>query len=187
MTWTKTGNIRGPTGATGPQGPTGPTGPQGPQGPTGSGILPADTTIAVGTRIISNKLVSTDANPVWQVMGDGRMNFGARGVSATDALLMRQQAGALRFNATHLFVDGQIVVDWDSNGDKMWFSGAYDTNLYRNAAGQLKTDGGFYAVGPSGFHWNGSTWAIQTITSPGLGLYFGPDTNLYRRSAGVLQ
>jgi len=252
MTWTKTGNIRGPTGATGPQGPTGPTGPQGPQGPTGSGILPADTTIAVGTRIISNKLVSTDANPVWQVMGDGRMNFGAGGASVIDAILMRQQAGALRFNATHLFVDGQIVVDWDSNGDKMWFSGAYDTNLYRSAASvlktdgyfvsllgvegwgastsgesfvakvvgdtnprlyiqaggtlqwgpgnavvdtnlyrsnanQLKTDSGFYAVGPSGFHWNGSTWVIQTITSPGLGLYFGSDTNLYRRSAGVLQ
>jgi len=142
MTWTKTGNIRGPQGI---QGPTGPTGPQGPTGPTGSGILPADTTIAVGTRIISNKLVGTDANPVWQVLGSGHMDFGPGGATATD------------------------------------------TNLYRNAAGQLKTDGGFYAVGPSGFHWNGSTWAIQTITSPGLGLYFGPDTNLYRRSAGVLQ
>src|SRR5215469_18334632 len=117
-----------------------------PIGPVNAGPgLPADTVVAAATRIISNKLVASDAQPAWQVLGNGQMNFGAGGATATD------------------------------------------TNLYRNGAGQLKTDSGFYAVGPSGFHWNGSTWAIQTITSPGLGLYFGPDTNFYRASAGLLQ
>src|SRR5215472_9798882 len=181
MTWTKTGNIRGPTGATGPQGP---------QGPTGSGILPADTTIAVGTRIISNKLVSTDANPVWQVMGDGKMNFGVGGATAMDTSFWRAGAGSLTTNGNLSANYGQAyqMAFYNNGGNAaIGFGSAIDTNLYRSNANQLKTDSGFYAVGPSGFHWNGSTWVIQTITSPGLGLYFGSDTNLYRRGAGVLQ
>src|SRR5215831_4633216 len=51
---------------------------------SGGGALPADTVVVAGTRIISNKLLAGDAQPSWRVMGDGSMNWGPGGSTATD-------------------------------------------------------------------------------------------------------
>src|SRR5215472_13991314 len=116
MTWTKTGNIRGPAGANGATGAQGPPGQGVPAGgtagqalvkinatdyntqwttiATGSG-LPADTVVAAATRIISNKVLAGDANPTWRVLGDGSMQWGPGGAGALDLTLARDGAGNL--------------------------------------------------------------------------------------------
>src|SRR5215469_18884401 len=117
MTWTKTGNIRGPAGANGATGAQGPPGQGVPAGgtagqalvkinatdyntqwttiATGSG-LPADVVVAAATRIIANKLLAGDAQPAWQVMGSGQFNWGPGGATAPDTNLYRAGAGALK-------------------------------------------------------------------------------------------
>ena|SRR5215471_4235799 len=50
------------------------------------------------------------------------------------------------------------------------FGSTYDTNLYRVAAGQLKTDGQFFAVGGGQMGWTGSTWALTIQTNGNVGV-----------------
>src|SRR6516162_10595570 len=201
MPWTKTGNIRGPTG---------------PQGATGSGILPADTTIAAATRIISNSLVATDTQPAWQVMGSGQFNWGPGGSTAPDTSLYRSGAAVLTttagvFNGPANFdfrAAGDVYLT--ANGGSPWIrdlSGNYlrlntsdgsltynalsnpritfnnDTNLYRAAVNDLRTDGSFMA----GQHIQSAGGGANRIMLNANGtMYFGgaADTNLYRTSAG---
>jgi hypothetical protein len=176
---------QGPQGTTGPQGPTGNTGPQGPTGPTGAtgaGVLPADTTIVAGTRIIANKFLANDAQPAWQVMGSGQFNWGPGGATVPDTNLYRSAAGVLKTDGS--LVTGPIVLSgaWGGQGAGVrYLSGAGTaTSWYINAA----TGGNIYVA-------SGET--TSAIFAPnGLtlyqNLYFGSaqDTNLYRYAANQL-
>lgn len=94
--WTKSGNIKGPTGSTGPQGPrglqgnTGETGPQGPQGlrglqgPTGdpgSGAVVLQTSYSYSQSVIDS-LARDGYSSTWQVSSSS-------GVKAGDVALLR--------------------------------------------------------------------------------------------------
>jgi hypothetical protein len=69
----------------------------------------------------------------------------------------------------------------DTNGKINWGLGstAADTNLYRAAAGVLRTDGALQA----GF--NGAS--ALSLYAPSAGVTLGGDTNLYRSAAGTLK
>src|SRR5215469_4961167 len=175
MTWTKTGNIRGPAGATGAQGPPGQGVPAGGTAgqalvkinatdyntqwttiATGSG-LPADVVVAAATRIIANKLLAGDAQPAWRVLGSGEFDWGPGGSTAPDTFLYRNGAAWLQTNAQFgsqsiIFANqgfssqvGLGTRDGSSQAAGITFGGASDTNLYRNLANTLKTDGAFVA------------------------------------------
>jgi len=73
-----------------------------------------------------------------------------------------------------------VIVD-----GKTWWgagTGAGDTNLYRSAAGLLKTDDRF-EIGKDG----GKTTLQLVNTGTNTGITLGGDTNLYRHSANVLR
>lgn len=173
-----------------------------------TGQLPADTVVTAPTRIISNKLLSGDAQPVWRVMGDGKQEWGPGGATAPDTWLYRSNPGMLSLH-NDLWAEGSVypqgsmlakggVIAW--NGDAFWqtligydstlpgpgisFSAAKDTNLYRAGAGDLRT-GGLLRAMSSG---------VEMVTiGGGVGtapiIYFGSanDTYLYRSSAFTLK
>jgi hypothetical protein len=63
----------------------------------------------------------------------------------------------------------------------------YDTNLYRNGAGVLKTDGSLQVVGSIALDWDGANYFLQTTGHNRL--VFGGDVNanLYRSAASTLK
>lgn len=64
-------------------------------GATGVGYVPQDAVTVAGVRLVSTKLVSTDAQPAFRIMGDGKHEWGAGGASAPDVNLYRPSAGFL--------------------------------------------------------------------------------------------
>jgi len=111
-----------------------------------TGGLPADTVIPAATRIIANKLVGTDVNGIWQVRGDGRMDWGPGGAVALDTDLYRLAANRLATDG--MFTVGNSItvtpnVYIRSDVGHLFFGVSDDTNLYRVAANQLRTDGSF--------------------------------------------
>lgn len=148
----------GATGATGPQGPTGATGPAGSTGPAGPGVAAGG---AQYQPLI--KASATDYATQWAagiLLGNPANGLTLGG----DTNFYRAAAGILR-------TGGQLVADSlliGNNGTAwqttlggggtgkatVYFGSANDTNLYRQAAGALQTDGSFTAAGP--FIMNGS-------------------------------
>jgi|SRR5215831_345529 len=165
-------------------------------GGAGAG-LPADTVVPSGTRIISNKFVSTDAQPSWQVMGEGKMNWGPGGATAVDTNLYRAAAGmlatdqlmaALGATGTQTaFGSAQTsAANWwwrvRKDGMLQWGDGsaAPDTSLYRASANVLRTDGwlsfaGTFIIIPGGGSpqigkmqiGDGSGWYLDFVNSAG--------------------
>jgi hypothetical protein len=93
-----------------------------------------------------------------------------------------QIIGAAVFANYLLSADAQPAYRVFGNGKIEWGDGGAsvtDTNLYRSAAGVLKTDAHFRAVGQ----------IVVDFGGAGNALYFGSvfDTNLYRASAGNLK
>jgi hypothetical protein len=132
------------------------------------GIEPA------GTRILTSKLVSSDAQPAFQLNGDGSLHWGPGGATAPDTNLYRSQANVLATDGG--FLMGTFGVVGATGSDMhLYFGSAYDTNLYRASANNLKTDGSFTA-GQS---------VIVDNTSAANKLYLGGalDTYLYRHTA----
>jgi hypothetical protein len=153
-----------------------------------------------------------EAQPRWQVLDAGQIWWGAGGATAPDTNLYRAAGGILRTDGridTNLSATTSIAIAsiisggarWFILADgKQWWSGdgvSNDTNLYRAAAGVLKTDGRFDVLSPAGaatdlalfggYGGNGY-WYIQRdgkyIWGTAGGSY---DTNLYRSAVGVLK
>lgn len=207
---------QGPTGAAstvpGPPGPQGEIGPQGPQGIPGEGGLPADTVVVAATRIIANKLLAGDAQPSWRVLGSGRQEWGLGGASAPAASLeytWQPTLGGYRLQmAAELAIFGQligssylysnftfgggraneVVIGLKESGIAPAILFAGDTNLYRVAAGSLKTDGNFHAVGGIWSHRDGGIQqGYLGIISAKAGIALGADTYIWREATGVLK
>ncbi len=155
------------------------------------GALPADTVIAAATRIIANKLVGGDTQPIWRLFGDGKQEWGVGGTTAPDVNLYRYAAGYLASNggifATKLGVQyglaNQILIEADSH---IYFGSASDVNLYRGGANQLRTDDSFFSAVDIAANLN---LANQIWLSTDGRLYFGSasDTNLYRSAVDTLR
>jgi len=201
----------------------------------GQGTIPF--TNPVGTSILQNKLLAADAQPAFTIGGDGKLAWGPGGVTAPDTNLYRSAVGALKTDGTlavtgdlvinsgtsQLLQGGGISLDYDganyflstTGHNRLLFGGDSVANLYRGAAGQLKTDSLFIAEGQiysqtasgagGGFVYNPFASGGNTISSTVQGeanprfymawngaLQWGPgstatDTNFYRNAAGVLK
>src|SRR5215471_9237994 len=205
--------------------------------PAAAGALPSDCVVAAGTRIIKNLLVGTDAQPGFQLNGDGRHLWGPGGSTVPDVNLYRYAAGFLRtdtvmlagqgFNANQVAststacyqasVTGDSVVRYvvNADGQTRWGPGnaATDTNLYRNAANSLRTDGSltvmvnlgvsgatsYIALQNQNAGTNGTFYTMCTgdsynrfVINASGGMTWGPgptagDTSLVRAGSGYLQ
>jgi hypothetical protein len=114
--------------------------------------LAADAVTAAGTRILASKLVGTDAQPAFRILGSGEIDWGPGGSTAADTNLYRSAAGILTTDGG-LRAGGDLRAN-SGTANQVWvghtggalaaqitFGSAVDTNLYRSAAGVLKTDG----------------------------------------------
>lgn len=104
------------------------------------GLLQDRVTVA-GTRVIANKLVSSDTQPAWRVFGDGKMEWGAGGSSATDTTLIR--AASNRLATLGIFdaqsgQSGQVTIGSSSSTPIILFGNAGDTQLARAGSNQLQ-------------------------------------------------
>lgn len=133
--------------------------------------LPADTIITAATRILANKLLSTDAQPAFRLYGDGKMEWGAGGSNVPDLSLYRYGPSSLAIQAglavrhdwgiwtegstpaastafSHYAPgsDAQPRIKIGGDGKVTWGAGGAtvpDTNLYRWGANVLATDDDF--------------------------------------------
>lgn len=163
--------------------------------------LPADSVVVAATRIIANKLLAGDAQPSWRIFGDGKQEWGPGGATVPDTNLYRTAANTLKTDDTllvnalnsvgdivttdNLTAYDNVLVDLAGAGSKIMFGSASDTNLYRSAANELKTDDFFKAAGMSAETGN----LYLAADSPGGVIFFGSasDTNLYRAGVGNLK
>src|SRR5215471_241740 len=135
-------------------------------------------------------------NAGWLIYGNAYVDFAAAGNKlyfggAADTNLYRSAAGMLQTNGGLTIqggVDPTLVIGYVGNriwqvrntGKIEWGPGStdtVDTNLYRTAAGTLRTDGNLWVQGPD----------IRILSTSSPGLTLGGDTNLYRAAASVLK
>jgi|SRR5215831_2907654 len=169
--------------------------------------VPMDAVTVAGTRILASKLVSSDTQPAFQILGDGKHQWGAGASAVLDTALYRAGTNQLQtdgvFTAAKVQTTTDIVVAFlgDANSQTsigyvaghagaIGFGSANDTNLYRLAAGQLQTDGYLY-TGQAIYANKGTSGQVGLVAVSGsmAGITFGSagDTDLYRVSAGALQ
>jgi hypothetical protein len=106
-------------------------------------LLPTDTVVAGAVRVIRNLLAAGDANPAWQIRGDGRHDWGAGGASAMDSYLQRAGVNYLAMGGGCYFNVGlanQINIGTDGH---LYLGQPNDTHIYRGAAGAVQTPGWF--------------------------------------------
>jgi Chaperone of endosialidase len=151
---------------------------------TVASALPADTAIPAATRIIANKLLVGDAQPSWRLYGDGKQEWGPGGSTVPDTNLYRRFTGQLATDGT--FVVGKdLFVDF-SGGSKLYFGNSADVNLYRSAAGVLKTDQVLCSA-TSVIANQGLANQLQMNSDGRIYLGSAADTNLYRSAADNLK
>lgn len=162
-----------------------------------AGVLGTSGDFAVAnTRTVGALNQTGSALAGFSVDATNRMLLGST-AAASFTLLTLRGATAITFEvgaATQL-------LSIDSAG-KLLFGSAADTNLYRVAAGTLKTDGSFQAATSLSAVGGAVRAGVEVVARDGgvaqvamgsvgnfAGLYFGPatDTSLYRPSAGVLK
>lgn len=198
--------------------------------PTGAGAVAFSTAGTVPPATGYYLTFQGLGDTAWRFLmhGDGSMTWGS-GSAAGDTRLYRSGVGVLQtdgeFVSLKNFTAHEGFFNWHAGsgnaltshqqghsspqfvvgytGTFYWGpggSGALDTNLYRSAAGTLKTDGSLEVVG--GYYSRAADWALIAhkagdtnmrlgLYAGGSGIYFGPgnaaeDTNLSRYSPGVL-
>lgn len=132
---------------------------------------PINLTTAAASVVLSSRLVQADAQPAFQVLGDGTLKWGPGGGGATDAALARTAPGVLTFTGT------SPVKFLISDNAGLFVIG--DAQAFRTGVGV-----GLGAVGGNS--------AVVGQPGPGFkhGIGFpavGTDTVLYRDGGGVLR
>lgn len=132
-------------------------------------LLQSRVTLA-GSVAWKTRLLTGDANPTFQVLGDGDLQWGAGGGSSVDTFLGRPTTGQLSMSpgpfiiamgsanvllgSAHALRVNTLVGDANEafriavGGVLSWGPGGasgLDTNLYRSAANSLRTDDAFIA------------------------------------------
>lgn len=108
-----------------------------------------DAVEAAVNRLVAVKLAAGDTQPAFRILGDGTHQWGAGGTTAPDQTLGRPFGGYLQTNGGFLTKDmyawyglpQQLYLGSVGGNAGAYFGSANDTNLYRSAAGTLKTDG----------------------------------------------
>lgn len=148
----------------------------------------ASGVVAAGSDIFESLLAAGDANPAFQIKGDGDIEWGAGGASALDTNLYRFTANALATDDHLLSVrsatgdaafsarissdgNGRFIVR--ASGNLEWGDGtaAPDTTLYRASADVLRTS---------------DALSVGGNIYPDASIIWSSDTNLYRSAADVL-
>lgn len=131
-------------------------------------LLQQDEVNPPGARLVANKLLAADAQPAFQINGDGKIQWGPGGATVMDANLYRDQPGFIRtdggilatplgplgYGAFYTRVAGDAP-NWrwvvQNDGRISWGPGnaGFDTVLYRYAASRLGTDSEFTISRPS--------------------------------------
>jgi hypothetical protein len=162
-----------------------------------------DSVVVAATRIVASKLLAGDTQPAFRILGNGKIEWGAGGSTAPDVNLYRA-AGALQTDSV-VVVNGVLYANsatpakyvlLGNNGSVniagISFGNLADANLYRSAAGVIKTDVEFRAVGE--VHARSGSVAGQVImgfagpaSEAGIKLGTALDTNLYRSAADSLK
>jgi len=125
----------------------------------------ADSVTVAGTRILASKLVGTDTQPAWQVNGDGRLNWGPGGSTATDTTLYRGGANVLQTDSTLLF---------SSNSTAPIKTNQASGNVLVNRLLPADANGVFLITATGGLYW-------------GPGGSTANDVKLYRQAPQLLQ
>lgn len=154
-------------------------------------VTPADGHLAVDT---TNNAVYFRSGGIWRNVAAAADISGAVALSvSTDArnVIVTDTSARLAL-VTKVTGDTQNRFAFDTTGKLVWGTGAAtpDTNLYRSATNNLKTDGALTVVGLISS--DGIIYASNTVTNNktaigGGAITFGPDTALYRNGVGVLQ
>lgn len=146
--------------------------------------------------------LSNKGEMIWgtgAVIGDTSLYRSAAGVLKTDGMLDALTGFLARGTGAswtiRVLKDAEAAYRFgvDANGKLLWDSGTagtYDTNLYRVAAGELKTDGYLYS-GQAFYAYHGTANQVGLVAVSGAypGVVFGNagDTVLYRAGAGILR
>jgi hypothetical protein len=150
--------------------------------PDVTGKLDVDAVQVAATRLYQTKLLAGDAQPAFQVMGDGRHNWGPGGATAADTTLQRLAAATL--NTPNALTTGaaQGVYGYNAVGAGTYqgpggtFGSVRAATGYAFSAAILGDTGTVrFVIDSSGVH----SWADGTIAAA--------DTNLYRYFGGVLR
>lgn len=153
--------VPGPAGADSTvPGPTGPKGDKGDAGVAGPPGVPGDTVATAPTRILANKLVATDAQPSFRLLGDGKQEWGAGGAAALDTTLYRWAAATLA-------TDGKLVLRQPPVNNGVVFGVQQPVETYPRLAVTYAQAADFYprlGFGPGNGPPDASIWR------PGIGL-----------------
>jgi len=115
-----------------------------------SGNVAYQAVQSAAAYFLRNSILATDTQPAFQVMGDGRHQWGPGGSTALDTNLYRSAAGQLKtdsllLSALQIYASqgaaGQVRIGDNAGAAAILFGSAGDANLYRSAAGVLRTDG----------------------------------------------
>ena len=132
----------------------------------------------------------------FSALGSGLLQWGP-GNAGADTNLYRSGVNTLKTDSlftgagnlvAQIGAANQINIGNISGNPGLSFGSAQDVLLYRSAAGVLKTDGGFTAVG-NVVAYLGTATQVQLYAGASAGIQFGSaaDTNLYRSAAGILK
>jgi hypothetical protein len=164
-----------------------------------SGKVDKDSVVAAATRIVQSKLAAGDANPVIQILGSGRIDWGPGGGSTFDVALFRAAMAVLRASgqleaAADIKSDLDVVARSGAAGqialtsNAIYFGSDLGTSFTRPSAGVLRGSGTIQAAadltaGADIIARSGTAGQVALSTST---IYFGNalDTSLYRAAAG---
>lgn len=152
-----------------------------------SNRLAADATTLAATRLVATKLLVSDAQPAFRLLGNGKLEWGAGGASAVDTNLYRNGASELKTDdtlesaaeiyarhGTGTFVALGLLGPGGEAAIQI-----QDATLYRAAADELRmATGDTLKVSAAGLKFNDNT--VQT-TAAGAGAY----VQLYDNTLGA--
>jgi hypothetical protein len=126
----------------------------------GAGVIRVDVTpakvdrdaVAAATaRLVAVKLASGDAQPAFQINGDGKLQWGPGGTTALDTNLYRGPGPGFVKTDTALVAGTNLYVGNNVAAGAIYFDNAASVNISRTAPGVLTSSGHFHiSKGPSG-------------------------------------
>jgi hypothetical protein len=156
-----------------------------------------DSVVVAATRIVASKLLAGDAQPAFQIIGDGKHQWGAGGANLVDTNLYRSATATLKTDQDFRSAGSITALDGNASFQialtslGVRFGNPADTNLYRSAAGQLKTDGMILTGNSVISCYGGVGEVFLSYGGPAVAatIAFGTnrDTNLYRQAASALR
>lgn len=121
-------------------------------GSSSTPVSPISLTTVAASVVMSNKLASSDANPAFQIKGDGTLQWGAGGAGALDTNLYRASAGVLKSdNEVDVGAVTKIQVNQITTG-AIRCNGSGSSGFLVTSSGTSILDAGWSVGGQLGFY-----------------------------------